>query len=342
MKLKQKKLEEDAKKKQAQKKKQKIAQIKSTNREMCYCQALIHEFFSNCTECGRIIWVVEGEGDCLFCGNYVESHTVIPDIDQVDDPNYKKALENRRKLLEFDCNEIVHSGIKDQTSDWYEIENDVWQSREQRDFAKKIREYEEKRIVEEAEALYVSIGTGKKVVSLAKGVTKTQEQMIQEANQYYNELANERIYNNMVEEDEEGIKEGFKDIRIKSWEFLDEKSKELLRKLKEDAKMAELELIQKSMKKDEEIKEKTAIQNFLGDRLQSENPFDEFQRELEKALKRREIEEQNKEKSENSKVEEIPKQDIQKQDIPKQYIQQQNTQKQEIKSKEVKKKNGRK
>ena len=195
MKLKQKKLEEDAKKRQAQKKKQKIAQIKSTNREMCYCQALIHELFSNCTSWGRIICAVEGEGDWLFCGNYVESHTMIPDIDQIDDPQYKKALESRKKLLEFDCNEIVTSNIKDQTADWYEIENDVWISKEQRDFAKKIREYEEKRIIEEEEALYVSIGTGGKVVSMAKGVTKTKEQMIQEANQYYNELANERIYN---------------------------------------------------------------------------------------------------------------------------------------------------
>lgn len=315
MKLKQKRLEEDAKKKQKQKKKEKIAQLKSANREMCHCQALIHNLLTNCSGCGRIICTEEGEGECLFCGNFVESDTILSSLDKTEDPTYRKALENIKKMIEIDSSEILHAGIKDQTSDWYEIENDVWQSKEHRDFAKKVREYEEKRIIEEEEALYVTIGTGKKVVSMDKGQVKTREQMIAEANQFYNELANERTCNNMQQDESEDVKEQFKDIRIRSCEYLDAKSKELLQKLKEDARFMEEELIRKAQLREDKQKPKTEIQSLLGDRLQSENPFDEFQKELEKVLKKKKEEEkqlrltqeQPEQEKEDEKEKELPK-----------------------------------
>lgn len=64
---KRKKLEEEAMKKQMQKnKKAKSEQKKHINREMCHCQAMVHDLVSNCTGCGRIICTEEGEGECLF------------------------------------------------------------------------------------------------------------------------------------------------------------------------------------------------------------------------------------------------------------------------------------
>lgn len=277
-------LEEDAKRKNLQKKKQKMEEIKSSNREMCHCQAMVHDLVSNCTGCGRIVWAQEGEGDCLFCGAYVESHLLPPEEDKVD-PGYMQALEKRNRLLEFDKSEVMGAGIKDQSSDWYELENNVWQTKEQREFAKMIREAEEKKNKEEEEAVYVKIGGGKDFVSMSKGEVKSREQMSQEANKYINELAADHIKSNVGYDENEVIKESFKDIRIQSCQFLDDKSRELIQKLKKDAARAEQELIERA--KYQQEKEETDPDILSMQRLQTENPFEEFQREFEKALKRK-------------------------------------------------------
>ena len=71
---------------------------------MCHCQGLVHELVSNCIGCGRIICVHEGEGDCLFCGEYVESHLmeVGDEKEKLKDPAYQEAIRRRDKLLGFD------------------------------------------------------------------------------------------------------------------------------------------------------------------------------------------------------------------------------------------------
>jgi hypothetical protein len=220
----------------------------------------------------------------LFCGAYVESHLLPPEEDKVD-PGYMQALEKRNRLLEFDKSEVMGAGIKDQSSDWYELENNVWQTKEQREFAKMIREAEEKKNKEEEEAVYVKIGGGKDFVSMSKGEVKSREQISQEANKYINELAADHIKSNVAYDENEVIKESFKDIRIQSCQFLDDKSRELIQKLKKDAARAEQELIERARYQQE--KEETDPDILSMQRLQTENPFEEFQREFEKALKRK-------------------------------------------------------
>ena len=245
---------EQAKKNKAKQREKKQA-FKSVKREMCHCQAMVHQLVSNWTGWGRIIWEQEGEGEWLHCGEFVESINSVLD-DEIDEekkknPALEQALEKRNKLLEYDALG-GHSIIKDQQSDWYELENDTWQSREQREFAKKIREFEEKRIVEEEDAVYLNIGgEGKDFVGVEKGkATKTQEMINQEANEYINQLAADQIKDNIDQDIMEDIKGGFKNVTIKSCDYLDEKSKELYNKLKEDTYKQQEELYLKNSKKD--------------------------------------------------------------------------------------------
>ena len=141
-----------------------------------------------------------------------------PDENKDQDPHYKEALERRDKLLGFDKGQVTHSAIKDQGSDWYELENNTWESKEQRELAKKMRQYEEEKKFEEEMATYVSIGGGNDdgLVSLKAGKAKTYEEIAEEAGEYINQLAMDNIQSNMEVEDEEEIKKNFKDIKITS------------------------------------------------------------------------------------------------------------------------------
>jgi len=120
--------------------------------------------------------------------------------------------------LEFDKGGVTHSSIKDQGADWYELENNTWESKENRVIAKKMREIEEQNKEMEESALYVSIGGGKgdDFVSLKAGVVKSNEEIATEANDYINQLAMNNLERNQQFEDEEQIFEDFKDIRITS------------------------------------------------------------------------------------------------------------------------------
>jgi hypothetical protein len=150
------------------------------------------------------------------------------------DASYKDALERRNKLLNADKQAVMHSAIKDQASDWFELENNVWESKENREFAKKCREFEEQQKFENEMATFVSIGGGDDLVTMKQGEVKSHDQISKEANQFINQLAMDKINQNVDKEDEEIIKENFKDIKIKSCQYLDERSRELMQKLWED------------------------------------------------------------------------------------------------------------
>lgn len=59
-------LEEARKRKNAKQRKKNKEIAKFGKRQICGCQALVHEFLNNCTGCGRIICENEGDGECLF------------------------------------------------------------------------------------------------------------------------------------------------------------------------------------------------------------------------------------------------------------------------------------
>ena len=165
-----------------------------------------------------------------------------------------------------------------------------------------MREFEDKRKFEEEMATYVSIGggTGDDFVKLKAGTVKSNDEISKEANEYMNQLAMDNIQNNMETLNEEKILENFKDIRITSCQLLDAKSKELIKKLKEDALQAEKEMIE-NLRKKEVTAQKEGVLETLSDRLQSENPFDDFKKHLDMALKEQQ-DELEKEKMEKEAI----------------------------------------
>mmetsp|Transcript_20579 Transcript_20579/g.18219 ORF Transcript_20579/g.18219 Transcript_20579/m.18219 type:complete len:240 (+) Transcript_20579:475-1194(+) len=226
--------------------------------------------------------------------------------DNNNDPSYQSAVDMRNKLLEFDKGGATHSSIKDQGSDWYELENNTWESQEQRGLAKKMREFEEKRKFEQEMSTFVTIGggTGDDFVSMKAGEVKSQEQISKEANDYVNQLAMDSIQTNMTIEDDEIIKENFKDIKITSCQLLDQKSKELMDKLRRDALEVEQHIIAASMNKEVNANKEGIVES-LSERLQTENPFDDFKKFLDEVLKEEEAEKAKKEQEETQENTEI-------------------------------------
>ena len=72
-----------------------------------------------------------------------------------------------------------------------------------------------------------------------------------------------------------------------------------MQKLREDALEAEREMIENSMKKTVTAEKPGALDS-LSERLQSENPFDEFKKFLDEALKKQEEEAEQEEINKNS------------------------------------------
>lgn len=225
------------------------------------------------------------------------------DEDNNADPSYKRALEKRNRLLGFDKSAVTHSAIKDQGADWYELENNTWESKENRDLAKKMRMMEEQNKEMEENATYISIGGGKgeDFVSIKGGQVKSTEQIAKEANDYINQIAMDRIQNNQQYGEDEKELEDFKDIKITSCSVTDQKAKDLIEQCRRDALRAEEEMIENARrKKEKEQAPQEGILESLSERLQSENPFDDFKKHLDQALK----EQQEKEREEKEKAKE--------------------------------------
>ena len=122
-------------------------------RSVCSCQARQHELFTNCTVCGRILCVVEGEGPCPHCSSTVtRTHTKPADafIEYMEGLNtsgrnraskpsnasssedaaaaagLEKAEAQKRRLLGFADANVARSRVVDQQSDFYEFEANAW------------------------------------------------------------------------------------------------------------------------------------------------------------------------------------------------------------------------
>ena len=52
-----------------------------------------------------------------------------------DEEKYVQALKHRNKLIEFDENSAQRLGVLDEKSDWYELSQNTWLSKDQRDYA---------------------------------------------------------------------------------------------------------------------------------------------------------------------------------------------------------------
>jgi len=136
------------------KKSQNKSKKKQRKRKMCGCQATLHDVFKNCTECGNILCMLEGEGPCFYCSAFVTlagtiSNNNKSDADAINSDIYRKAVAQKDKLLRFGREKIAQTTIIDDQGDFYENEaNNLWLSQRERDIAKQKAEEEEKKLNE--------------------------------------------------------------------------------------------------------------------------------------------------------------------------------------------------
>jgi len=61
---------------------------------------------------------------------------------------YEIALQHRDKLIEYDVNAAKRLGVIDERSDWYELSNNTWLNKDQRNYASQMLDIEKKRAEE--------------------------------------------------------------------------------------------------------------------------------------------------------------------------------------------------
>merc|ERR1712228_444418 len=100
-----------SKKSQSQNKKR-----KQRKRTMCGCQATLHDVFKNCTECGNILCMIEGEGPCFYCSAFVTLAGTVSTInseassfEHTESESYKLAVAQKNKLLRFGREKIAQT-----------------------------------------------------------------------------------------------------------------------------------------------------------------------------------------------------------------------------------------
>ena len=125
----------------------------ASRRVACSCQAREHELLTNCTVCGRIVCVLEGEGECAFCSSLVSRGFTTPSEEFVRSMRMRtassltasasttadsqealiRAEQQKARLLSFAARNEARSRVVDQQSDYYELESNVWMGAEQRE-----------------------------------------------------------------------------------------------------------------------------------------------------------------------------------------------------------------
>lgn len=117
-------------------------------RHKCFCQASKHGLINNCLRCGRIVCEQEGPGPCLFCGNLVyppdtditglvsETHLEYQKQMTPKSAEWKQAMEQRDRLLEYDRTSERRTKVIDDENDYFSS-NSTWLSKEEREKMKK-------------------------------------------------------------------------------------------------------------------------------------------------------------------------------------------------------------
>lgn len=128
-------------------------------RKSCACQGQLHGVIENCLHCGRITCKNEGPGPCFFCGNTVPTENLekqeqdFPEMESFQ--KYKndllRAELHKEKLLQYDQEIAKNKNIFDEQADWYNIAEDIWQTK---DIRKKAIDnmLQEKKEIEEDES----------------------------------------------------------------------------------------------------------------------------------------------------------------------------------------------
>ncbi|TNV83680.1 hypothetical protein FGO68_gene10563 [Halteria grandinella] len=293
-------------------------------RQICYCQCTRHALVNNCVVCGKIVCEQEGEGPCLFCGAWVNREAYQDLDDENDRDAYEQALRNRDRLIDYDVNAAQRLGVLDAQSDWFEVANDPWAKKDERDLAKQMQQVQKQREEEMDSKMNVTIDLDKGTTNLKLEENDpmftfaAQNRAVNEfmANksaglklkvgkpgEKYRPFEDDETYNVGAEEDPYAIGS----FTFKAYQTQDERQK----KAKDETMQKEQDKIFKPSqkggagekqkpslivdlrqqaaddKKKQEIEAKARVQflsSGLSQRLQDENPFDEFRKAVEKAV----------------------------------------------------------
>lgn len=112
--------------------------------KICFCMSMRHPLVGNCTNCGRIQCLQEGDKECIVCGTEIIKKDEYMKM-CTEDKDMKKAFTHKEKLLKFQADFYSKLQIIDDFTDWYEIANNTWINKEQREVAKKRDEDLDKR-----------------------------------------------------------------------------------------------------------------------------------------------------------------------------------------------------
>ena len=104
--------------------------------KVCFCMSTRHPLVGNCTSCGRIHCLQEGDQVCIECGApLVKKEEYLKQL-QFDN-EAQRANIHKDKLLKFQEEFYSKLQIIDDYSDWYEISNNTWLDEKSRQEARK-------------------------------------------------------------------------------------------------------------------------------------------------------------------------------------------------------------
>lgn len=209
----------------------------------------------NCLKCGRIVCEQEGSGPCYFCANLVCTREEMEKIsrgsnkgqklkqdllsrnwnafekiaqsltvqsNQTDEENFRKAVEHKNKLIDFDRTSAKRTQVIDDESDYFDT-NSKWLSQQQKVLLdKKEQEFRNKRFGSKLDNKKFTIDfAGRKVVD---------EQEILNLSDVGHEIDNIMKYNETLSNSEQAgaiINFNLDSIQLK---FVEEKNKKLTKK----------------------------------------------------------------------------------------------------------------
>jgi len=111
-------------------------------RSFCCCQATIHTFWANCTECGYILCDLEKDGECFHCwSTVIRGQGTFPreggEIGPEELKSKQEAVKHRDDLLRFNRESERRTMVR--SDDFWEDEaNNLYLSKEERTVAKEM------------------------------------------------------------------------------------------------------------------------------------------------------------------------------------------------------------
>ena len=217
----------------------------------------------------------------------------------------------------------------DAQSDWYDLANNTWLNKEQREYAKQMQEVERKREQELDSKMNVTIDVARGTTSLKVGEEDKQftfgnqnaqtNEFLQQTSGKRGGLSfrpfeamegDEQSFKIQSQRETERILSSANEFYFKPCVFEDEKSSLLCQEMQPDY-MKQMPAASKTQKKaqierekqyEEEQKQmevearakKRFLESSLSHRLQSENPFDEFKKAVEQAVTQNSMKQQRK------------------------------------------------